>query len=188
MLLTFHIPNWFTDPLIGSWFILQLPCKVNDVNARMMKRKGCGRQQLWLILTYYYVIYVEVLRKTMPNHSDQSPVWNMNYVPPRYKKCAKSYPVTSTGCAVQWPADYTLCRASTANTDTATQPQQFVFPHDELLAPNWNGAANGVLCDPVHILPRHSLLSKCHAVPQYTQKGNSTYAFTICVSHTTNII
>jgi hypothetical protein len=60
----------------------------------------------------------------------------MNYVPPRYKKCAKSYPVTSTGCAVQWPADYTLCRASTANTDTATQPQQFVFPHDELLAPN----------------------------------------------------
>jgi len=117
-MLIFHIPNWFTDPLIGSWFSLQLPCKVHDVNGRMMKQKGCGRQQLWLILMYYYIIYVEVLRKTMPNHSDQSPVWNMNHIPPQVQKCANSYPATFTGCAVpSWlhtaPCLYRYCYMAT---------------------------------------------------------------------------
>ena len=82
---------WYSTHQTDSqihWLVLGLfrNCCVRYTmsNARTMNWKGCARLQLWLILTYYYIIYVEVLRKWMPNHSDQSPVWNMNHVPPGY--------------------------------------------------------------------------------------------------------
>lgn len=128
MLLIFHIPNWFTDPLIGSWFISQLLCKVQGVNARMMKQKGCGRQQMWLILTYYYIIYVEVLRKTMPNHSDQSPVWNMNHITTRYK---------SVLILTLWPLPAVLCCAVPSWLHTAPCQYWYRYTAMTIHVPTW---------------------------------------------------
>jgi len=161
MLLIFHIPNWFTDPL--DWFLVYFATAVQGTWCQC-KDDETERMRKATAVAYFNVLLHYLCWGTEENNakpqSDQSPVWNTNHVPARYKSVLilALWPLP----AVQGPADYTL---RLANTSIATQPQQTTFPHDELLASNWNVAANGVLFDPVHILPWYPLLSKCHAVP-----------------------